>query len=257
MEDRFDEKLRIDTPEQVALEFPLAGIGSRFLALAIDTLLTGIAVAALFALLVLALYFTRAHAVPRTWLGAFFVISAFVVFFGYFAIFEALWNGQTPGKRAADVRVIMDSGRPITAFAAAIRNLLRLIDGLPICYAIGMITVLISSQNKRLGDYLAGTVVMRESPVMQKPPAPPAAGLVSQGETSDLNVSRLSTEDFQVIDALLARCDELPRYVRLHMARRMVERLAPKLGVIASEVREPEALLRQVARSFLERARTS
>ena len=85
--------------------------------------------------------------------------------FGYFAMFEAFWNGQTPGKRWTHLRVIKDSGRPINAYDAILRNLLRIVDNLPTLYAIGIVTMLISKENKRVGDYAAGTVVVHEKPL--------------------------------------------------------------------------------------------
>ncbi len=90
-----------------------------------------------------------------------------MVEFGYYAFFEAVWNGQTPGKRRTHLRVMQDSGRPMGAQAAILRNLLRIVDSLPMFYATGIIVSLISPQNKRAGDYLAGTVVVHEEPLQK------------------------------------------------------------------------------------------
>ena len=108
------EKLNIDTPEQVALEFSLATVGSRFLALAIDTLIqVGIGVA-LFIVVALALFLSgAAESAARPWVMAVLVLGGFVVYYGYFALFETLWSGQTPGKRLIGLRVIHGSGRPV------------------------------------------------------------------------------------------------------------------------------------------------
>ena len=87
----------------------------------------------------------------------------FALYYGYFAAFEILWNGQTPGKRAAGIRVIKESGRPLSAAETIGRNLLRIVDQLPGFYAIGIVTSLLNAQNKRFGDFVAGSIVVRES----------------------------------------------------------------------------------------------
>ena len=98
------------------------------------------------------------------WLAAILIFGFFVLFYGYFILFEAIWNGQTPGKRLTRIRVIKDSGQPITAIDAVARNVLRIIDQLPAGYGIGVLCAWISPQSKRLGDYVAGTVVIHEKP---------------------------------------------------------------------------------------------
>src|SRR5258708_3866287 len=152
------DKVIIDTPEQVQLEFPLAGLGSRFLALFVDSLIQFVGV---FLLLILFGILGAAFSLtaePGKWVLALYIFIGFLVYGGYFGIFETLWKGQTPGKRQAGIRVIRDSGREITIKEALGRNLLRSIDMLPGVYAVGIASVFLSPQNKRLGDYVAGTV---------------------------------------------------------------------------------------------------
>ncbi|MGH9450114.1 MAG: RDD family protein [Terriglobia bacterium] len=252
-----DEKLSIETPEQVAIEFSLAGIGSRFLALAIDTLLMMLALAALGSVLFLVRYYTGgAGAWPKTWLAALIVAMAFITFVGYFAIFEAIWNGQTPGKRLERIRVIMESGRPITTFASATRNFLRIIDSLPVLYVVGIVSAIVSSQNRRLGDFVAGTVVVHERLLEKEPQKAVGAPPPNDGSPvlAHVDARGLSPEDFRLIDAFLARSTELPRHIRLQMARRILDRVAPTLQIVSSQIREPESALRQIARSYLNRA---
>ena len=151
------DKLTIETPEQTALEFPLAGIGSRFLALAADTLLQLAAawiVIMIFA--VSAISLSLFSKVAGIWTFAIMIFILFSVQFGYFALFEALWNGQTPGKRWTHLRVIKDSGRPISAYDAILRNLLRIVDALPTMYATGLITMLISQREQACGRLRGG-----------------------------------------------------------------------------------------------------
>ncbi len=159
------DKLTIQTPEQTSLEFPLAGIGSRFLALAIDYLLQGAGYLVLVVIAIAAFSLSAFAQRASLWTMAALVFVFFSVQLGYFAIFETVWNGQTPGKRWTHLRVIKDSGRPISAYDAILRNLLRIVDVLPSLYATGLITMLISGENKRIGDYAAGTVVVHEKPL--------------------------------------------------------------------------------------------
>src|SRR6266849_463599 len=119
------DKHTIETPELMALDFPIAGIGSRFLAIAIDTLLqAGIGLLLLIIVTTLGrtgtLFGLRQRSV---WLVALLGALIFLLVFGYFAFFEVLWNGQTPGKRTVGIRVLKDSGRPLTPSEAIVRNL--------------------------------------------------------------------------------------------------------------------------------------
>src|ERR1700728_4001591 len=127
------DKHTIETPEQLRLDFAVAGIGSRFLALAIDSLIQ-IAVVVLAVIALAVVGTTRLLALrgqSLVWLLAVIGVLFFLLFFGYFAIFEILWNGQTPGKRMIGIRVVKDSGRPLTAAESIGRNLLRIVDQLP------------------------------------------------------------------------------------------------------------------------------
>lgn len=156
----------IETPENVELEQPLAGIGSRFLAGLLDHLI----IVALFAVLafVAALAFFHTFAflsdpvgVIGVWLLAVIAIVYFVIYWGYFVIFELWTNGQSPGKRALKVRVVKQSGQPIAFIDVAIRNILRAVDWIG-GYAVGGICMFIGRRLQRLGDLAAGTVVVSE-----------------------------------------------------------------------------------------------
>lgn len=156
------EKLTIETPEQIALEFPLAGLGSRALALLYDSLIQFIAALVIFIAMALIKPDLSAHwAAANNWVIALEVFGAFCLYWGYFTLFEAFWNGQTPGKRHAKIRVISDSGRPITVFEAIARNFLRVVDSLG-GYFVGCVAIAVDKRNRRLGDMVAGTVVVHE-----------------------------------------------------------------------------------------------
>lgn len=222
-------KLTIDTPEQTSLEFPLAGIGSRFLALALDTLIQSAATLVVFILAaVLSVSIREFWRGGSVWTVAVFWLVFFCLYFGYFAIFEAVWNGQTPGKRLTRLRVIQESGRPVSVYQALGRNLMRIVDQLPFFYAVGIITALLSKQNKRLGDYVAGTVVVHEKPFEE---VRPEWGSVEQPAVAQFGATRLGLDEVQLIEAFLQRRSHLSADVRAQMARQIAERVAQKLDV--------------------------
>lgn len=160
-----DEQLIISTPEQVAFEYEMAGIGSRFVAALLDHLILGtVLVLILLAISFvnfLSLFSADGDATPFI-VSAILVLIFFAVFFGYFIVFETVWNGQTPGKRAGNLRVIRRNGQPIGAGEAMIRNLVRLVDFLPGFYGVGLVVMFIDKDARRLGDFAAGTIVVRE-----------------------------------------------------------------------------------------------
>ncbi len=252
VEDTSPDKLTIETPEQIPLEFPLAGIGSRFLALAVDTLLQTAVSLALFLAGVFIFAGLGLFTSPAgVWLTALAVLAFFLLQSGYFIFFEALWNGQTPGKRRLHLRVIRDSGRPITVYDAFARNLLRIVDVLPGLYAVGIVSMLLSSRNKRLGDYVAGTVVVHETPLERQAEVRWTAG----GHDLGFDVLRISPQEFQLIEAFLLRRSQLAAEVREPMAREIVARLAAKLQIPAGEELHPEPLLEALATEYRNRAR--
>jgi uncharacterized RDD family membrane protein YckC len=165
------EKVAIRTGESVALEFELAGLGSRFLALCVDLLIqAAVFIALIVCYLLLAFAFNQAGVrlhLPRAITSALpialFSILIFILTTGYFIIFEMWWDGRSPGKRALGLRVIRDAGFPIDWGASVIRNLVRIVEGALGFYALSAISVLLSKENKRLGDIAAGTIVIRDS----------------------------------------------------------------------------------------------
>jgi len=242
------EKLTIDTPEQIALEFPLAGAGSRFLALAIDTFvqLVGFLGLGLFAFA--ALWFrSLGLGTLATWLAAALLLLAFFLYYGYFAAFEAMWGGQTPGKRAVGLRVISVSGQPITTFDAVLRNLLRIVDQMPGIYAVGVLSIFFSSRNQRLGDIVAGTVVVQEQGIRR------SSAQSTQPSATRLGAARLSAEEVQVIETFLSRREDLPEYMRLRTAGQLADRIRQRLEIATGTHRDNEALIETVAAEYRRR----
>jgi uncharacterized RDD family membrane protein YckC len=239
------DQLIIETPEQITLEFALAGIGSRFLALAIDTLLQFAGFVTLALSLVVATSLAS-FALPSAgpWLLAVLILAAFLIYYGYFALFESVWSGQTPGKRMVGLRVIALSGRPATAYQALIRNVLRIVDQLPAIYAVAMLTVMITSRQQRLGDLAAGTVVIHDRPAPQHGavPEPPTRAQTQHG------AHRLTAEELAVIESFLRRRAELEPDVRWDTARAIATRVRDRLGVGAAP--PDETLLEEVAAEY-------
>src|SRR6266540_4942702 len=161
-----EDILVIETPERVPLHFALASIGNRFIACAIDhglQALTVIVIAIAFTLVANYSSLGNQFSNAPNWVQAVLILIVFLILSSYFAFFEWLWNGQTPGKRWLKLRVIREDGRPVTCWEAAVRNLLRSFDIMPWpFYSIGLISVFISSRDQRVGDMVAGTVVVRE-----------------------------------------------------------------------------------------------
>jgi uncharacterized RDD family membrane protein YckC len=219
------DQLSIETPEQIALEFPLAGVGSRFLALAVDMLLQ----MAFGMLLLLAVggawSLLRPTGASGAWFGALVIIGAFLIFYGYFMGFEAFWNGQTPGKRLVGLRVLSVTGRPVHVGEAILRNLLRVVDSFPGVYAVGIVSMLVSSRSQRLGDLAAGTVVVHEkgltAPVMTVAAVPSTQAWTGGG---------LNDAELTLVETFLQRRHELDVDVRETRARAIAGHLRARLG---------------------------
>jgi uncharacterized RDD family membrane protein YckC len=246
------DKLIIDTPEQVQLEFPLAGIGSRFMALFVDSLIQLITVIVLF--IVLAMLGAGFGFSPELgkWIVALYIFVAFLLYWGYFAIFEALWKGQTPGKRQAGIRVIRDFGREITAKEAIARNLLRAVDMLPGVYAVGIASMFLSPQNKRLGDYVAGTVVVHDRAPEE---SQPFWNTKEDQGTSFVGIEKVMPEEIQMVETFLLRRLDLSPAVRQQSAKRIADHLCTKLEVRDEDKRDLENFLEVVVRQFRKSAR--
>jgi uncharacterized RDD family membrane protein YckC len=276
---QFDQ-LNVETPEQVDLRFPVAGIGSRFLAALTDTLIIAVA----YLLLILLAYVTtvgktgsdavdRQSSTAQNWWVAGFILINFIMIWGYFALFEAFWNGQTPGKRLLKIRVIKDSGRSITLFEAMARNLVRVVDYLPGLYLVGVIAMLCNRSQKRLGDMVAGTIVVHErtdeqplltssthnsrtftahlypeAPTPQRFELPQRQVAAAADQTLPADaIARLKPDDLHLIDTFFSRALDLTVEKRAELATRVATTISARMGFPRPEGMEPERLLETVA----------
>lgn len=236
-----EETLIIETPERVPLHFALASIGNRFLACAVDHAIQVVAIAVMLVAFTIVANFAslgdRLSSAPK-WVYALMFVVLFLLMSGYFAVFEWLWNGQTPGKRWLKLRVIREDGRPITFFEAAVRNLLRDFDIMPFpFYSIGLICVFASSKDQRVGDMVAGTVVVREreaeapafAQVFASPVSDPALRRSFHPVAFIANVNDLGESEIEVVETFLRRRWDLNDVPRQWMAWRVAMPLLYKL----------------------------
>ena len=239
-----EETLVIETPERVPLHFALASIGNRFIACAIDHGIQFFTI-----LIIVTAYYLIADFVdfggavidaPR-WIKALMVIAIFLIWTSYFTFFEWLWNGQTPGKRWLKLRVIREDGRPITFWEAAVRNLVRIFDMMPVLfvpfYSIGIISLFITKKDQRVGDLVAGSVVVREreaeAPTFDQVFAAPVSDAALRRSfrpvVFNANLQAITATEIEVVEAFLRRRWDLPDHPRQWMAWRVATPLLMKL----------------------------
>jgi uncharacterized RDD family membrane protein YckC len=242
------------TPEAVRLDLPEATVGSRGAALLVDWMLQ--------AMLGIALAIAVEAAVDAplpSWVAvSTALVLSFLVLFGYPIAFETAWQsgGRTPGKALLGLRVVTVEGAPERFRHAAIRAALGLIDfGLTLGMA-AVLSSLWSSRNQRLGDMVAGTVVVRERTgagpsTARRFTVPPAVAGVAQ----TLDTSALRPRDYGAVRAYLLRVAELPPARREAVGRELLDAISPRLGGLDGQGLPPELLLRAVAARYQERQR--
>lgn len=230
-----EEHYLLETPENIELAFELAGPGSRFCALIIDYLLMwvvlfGIMVTGMIAGLFDAFDVETPESADDwlSWLGAAVVAIVAMVIFGYGFCFEVIMRGQTPGKRGLKLRVLRDDGTPATALDLAIRNLIRIVDFLPGFYAVGGVVALLSTQQKRLGDMAAGTIVVKEGETDYRAMADRKKATAA-APVAISNIT-LSPEELRLIRGFLERREELLPEARARLADQLGRRLHAKHG---------------------------
>jgi uncharacterized RDD family membrane protein YckC len=265
------DQINIDTPELVSIEMPLAGIGSRFIALLVDYLILipgGLLLGKLFSLIVAAI--GAFSTMSAQWAFGLYTLLTFVIQWGYFTLFEAFWNGRTPGKRVARIRVIQRSGRAIGLFESMARNLVRVVDQFPIIYVVGIISMFVTKQHQRLGDLAAGTLVVRdreiETPLWgdagsrtftaqlfaPSAPIPEPHSLVT---LPSAGVARLSAADLEVLEGFFARRLDMSMETRGAIASRIASAIQAKSGLEIPEGASVETFLEATARQLRDVAR--
>lgn len=258
-----DDELVIETPERVELHYVLANIGNRFLASGIDHLIQ----AGTIFVVVLAVAWVSSwnpfNAVGQ-WTTAVAVLVVFTIYWGYFVLFETLWNGQTPGKRIMRLRVVREDGRPVRFFEVFVRNLLRItLDLQPFpSYAIGVISIIFSPRSKRIGDFVAGTVVVKE----RAAEAPSLNDIIRISDIEQQRIERatpapfkadtrlLSASELHAVETFLKRRFELPEPNRTALAARIVNPISARLGIVTGQL-SPETVLEEIERQHRAQSR--
>ena len=243
---RFFGEIRLRTPESVELEFPLAGIGSRAYALLVDYTLITIAMVAVMLVGLLFSFQTLAYASQDTfgftpslakWILPIVLLGLFAIFVGYFVFFETLWQGQTPGKRMAQIRVIREDGRPIGLPQATLRALLRVFDDI-LVGLVGFLFIVQGRQEKRLGDWVAGTVVIQELRLRKDKdtiiiPDELKANQVADVMLETANFNLVTPDDFAVIREYLNRRSRFSVKAWETVSLRLAQQLKARLDLEA------------------------
>ena len=223
-----NEHLSIETPEQIKINYTIAGIGSRFYAALID-------IAVLTPIVLIGIYVTIRAMVDLNemlnWLAAIAGVATFALLWGYYMVFELTTNGQSPGKRALGLRVIKVHGYPISFSDSAIRNLVRIVDFLPFFYGAGLLAMLLNKNWQRLGDLAAGTLVVKENTKVSPNPVRTPTIQKSTFVYADwIQLEQLTDAELVSIREYLSRRGTLPRLRRLQLVRAIGTPIARKMG---------------------------
>ncbi len=242
-----EDRISLPSAEGIDLDLVLAGIGSRSLALLVDLTLQ------MLALFLLALV---ADALGDGG-AAFASVGAFLVLLGYPILFEAFNGGRTLGKAWLGIAAVADDGTPLRFLPAVIRNVVRVVDSLPGTYTVGLIAVLATERNQRVGDLAAGSLVIRRPRVHSTVPmgaiaTPPAAVPGPPPEMATWDVTAVTADEVAAIRSFLGRRHDLAAAPRFQIADALARQILPKVaGVPAAD--GPEAFLERVAAAKVSR----
>lgn len=238
----------IRTPELVEFEFELAGLYSRMLAWLIDgAIISALVAGAVFV-------FSLLSIVAGGLAGFLMFIAIFLAMWGYFTFFEWWMGGRTPGKKALGLRVMQVSGVRIEFVHAALRNLLRIFDSLPFIYAVGGGVALMAPSRRRLGDLVAGTVVVRER--RRKAPAGLGAGAGGPARAGSLarleeRLRRATVPERELLLSAALRREELEVKARLALFGELARFLGERFGIEKPDHLSDEKLVLEAVAALL------
>lgn len=243
-------RLEIETPDHVVLRYQLAGAGNRGFAAIVDFLIVFILMFAIgFGFQAL----TAMDPTLNDWSG-WVVFFELLIAWLYFVLFEWLWNGQTIGKRFFGLRVISEDGEPARFVAVIVRNLVRVVDFLPLLYGLGLVALIVSSRSQRLGDYAGGTFVVRApSPrrnwsALRTVSARPLWKGAEPNASAEPTLRVLPGEAQRLVREFVLREQKLTPAARLALAKQLAARLRPLLPEF--QVADDVELIHTVARSL-------
>lgn len=234
------EQLDIKTPEYVSLQFQSAGLGSRAAAFIIDQiilLIVNILIIIGLLFMINGTFMDFFSADMPSYLIAGAIILIFIIRWGYFFAFEYFSGGSTLGKKMVGIRVIQENGHSITLLSSLLRNLLRIIDSLPMNYLVGMLMIFFHSKHKRLGDLVAGTIVVHERRKKKIKLTPIEKEIQKRGLSrenlvlNDYDLRRFNEKDWKLMKTYSNRFLQLSVDDRILLTRQVAEIVSPKLGM--------------------------
>jgi len=237
------------TPEAVFVTLDVAGLGSRMIAAVIDISIQAAVVIGA------SLIFFQALSAPERGVSSgpliVYLVVLFVMTWGYYPLFEGLWNGRTPGKRLQRIRVIRADGQPVTMGPVLVRNLVRLVDWLPGSYGVGVVCMVVTRRAQRLGDLAAGTIVIRERLL----PSPSPLTLPPHVESAEAgpDTSTVTEREYALIRAFLQRRESLTPESRGRLATELATAFRGRVGAGEAPQEDDERFLEAVALSYRRR----
>jgi len=237
-------RLEVETPDHVVLRYDLAGGGNRGFAAVVDFVLAALVfVGALWSFSLLSDPLPAA----RPFFGV-LVLVTFTIAWSYFVLLEWLWQGQTVGKRLYGLRVIRDDGAPAGFVAVLVRNVIRIVDFLPLFYGLGLLMIIFTSRSQRLGDLAAGTYVVRA-------PRPQLdyfslRTVTPLGDGRSIETRALPAEMQRLVREFVAREARLAPKDRARVAKQIADRIRPFALELAVSDGDDVEFLRAVARSM-------
>ena len=231
----FEQTVDVETPEMVVLTYSVAGVGSRVLAGLTDLLICiGTLFAVAVAVVMLGGRASLASNLTASWGTAVLILTQFVILWGYYVLFEGLMDGQTPGKRIHRLRVVREGGYSVTFGVSAVRNLVRMLDMQPgVFYLVGLTSLFFTKRGRRLGDLVAGTIVVRED---VRPIAPRARDKRDQAAGAPALQTALSEDEYVVLSRFVARWGTLEPLRRAALSAQLAMRFA---GAMPDDGRPP------------------
>ncbi|NHM34018.1 RDD family protein [Neobacillus terrae] len=244
------EQMDIKTPEFVSIQFRLAGLGSRAAALIIDhAILAIVNILVILAVLLIMKgmsglpFFMQMDSLPI----AIAIIVLFVLNGGYFFVMEYFTGGRTIGKKIIGIRAIQENGHSITLLSSFIRNLLRIIDALPVSYLLGILMVFFHSRHKRIGDVVAGTIVIHERKAKRKKKLSPIEKeIIERGlDKNELTLenwalSSFGIKEWKLLSTYAERFNQITAEERQPLTRQLAEIMLPKTGLDLKVTNERE-----------------
>ncbi len=235
----YEDRITIWAPEGIELEYTLAGLGSRFIAALLDTLVRVVVLGALIGAL-------AALGAGATLLLVALILGTFLALFAYDIAFEVWAQGRTPGKRWSGLRVLMASGQPVSFAPSAVRNLMRIVDEWATAFIPGVVSILVTRRNQRLGDQAAGTIVVRERRGVNLAAATTVAA-EPEAVGPGVDVTAVTASQLAAIRDFLARRDRLAPAARDRVSRALADSVSGRVGGLPPGGLPPERVLETIA----------